>query len=48
MIDLNSLVFGLLIIILNLIPIILGRNDYFKITIPLSLLIGAIKVLFLS
>lgn len=48
MITATNLIFGLLIIIINLIPIILKKNKYFHITIPLSLLIGAIKVLFLN
>jgi len=47
MIDITNLLFGLVIIILNLIPFFTNQK-YFKITIPLSLLLGAIKVLFLN
>jgi len=44
MID-NNLIFGITIIILNLIPFF-TKQKYLRITIPLSLLLGAIKVLF--
>jgi len=47
MIDKINLIFGITIIILNLIPIITKKYKYFGITLPLSLLLGAIKVLFL-
>jgi hypothetical protein len=47
MIDLNNIIFGIFLIILNLIPLFTNQK-YFKITVPLSLLIGAIKVLFLN
>lgn len=47
MIEQTNLIFGIAIIILNLIPFFTNQK-YFKITVPLSLLIGAIKVLFMS
>lgn len=47
MIDITNVITGILIVLLNLIPIILKKTKYLKVTIPLSLLIGAIKVLFL-
>lgn len=47
MIEQTNLVFGISIIILNLIPLF-TKQKYLKITIPLSLLLGAIKVLFLN
>lgn len=46
MIEQTNLIFGIALIVLNLIPFITNQK-YFKITIPLSLLIGAIKVLFM-
>jgi len=48
MINNVNLILGGGIIILNLIPMILNKPKYLKLTIPLSLLIGAIKVLFLN
>lgn len=48
MINSTDLIIGVSIIILNLIPIILNKQKYFNITIPLSLLLGAIRVLFLE
>jgi len=47
MIEITNLIFGGLIILINLIPMITGKWKYLQITVPLSLLIGAIKVLFL-
>ncbi len=47
MINQIDLLFGITIIVLNLIPIILNKSKYLNITIPISLLLGAIKVLFL-
>lgn len=47
MIDMLNVITGSVIIILNLIPLLLKKQKYLNITIPLSLLIGAIKVLFL-
>ena len=46
MIEKTNLIFGLAIIILNLIPLF-TKQKYLKVTIPISLLLGAIKVLFL-
>ena len=46
MIDQTNLIIGVGIIILNLIPFF-TKQKYLKITIPLSLLIGAIKILFM-
>ena len=43
-----NLVVGVVLIVLNAIPLILKREEYLKVTIPLSLLIAAIKVLFFS
>ena len=48
MIDTVNLIFGGGIIILNLIPLILNKPKFLRITIPLSLLIGAIKILFIK
>ncbi|MEK6848165.1 MAG: hypothetical protein AABX65_00855 [Nanoarchaeota archaeon] len=47
-IELTNLVIGLGIIILNLIPFIINEQKYFKITIPLSLLLAAIRVIFIK
>lgn len=41
-----NLVVGAALIILNAIPLILKKEEYLRVTIPLSLLIAAIKVLF--
>ncbi|MDO8517635.1 MAG: hypothetical protein Q7S33_05935 [Nanoarchaeota archaeon] len=46
MIETTNLIFGIFLIFLNLIPFF-TKEKYLKVTIPLSLLIGAIKVLFL-
>ena len=48
MIEQTNLLFGIAIIVLNLVPVFLKKQKYFKITIPLSLLLGAIKVLFIQ
>ena len=48
MIEINNLIFGGTIIILNLVPFIFRKPKWFQLTISLSLLIGAIKVLFIS
>lgn len=45
--ELTNIITGVLIIVLNGLPLILKRTEYLKVTIPLSLLIAAIKVLFL-
>lgn len=47
MIETINLIIGITLIILNLIPFF-TKIKYLKITIPLSLLIGAIKVLFFN
>jgi hypothetical protein len=47
MINTINLIIGISIIVLNLIPLFTNQK-YFKITIPISLLIGAIRVLFMS
>ncbi len=47
MIELTNAITGILIIVLNVVPFILKKPEYLRVTIPLSLLIGAIKVLFL-
>ncbi len=47
MIEITNLIFGLAIIILNIIPLF-TKPKYYRITIPLSLLLGAIKVIFLK
>ena len=47
MIDNLNLLFGVTIIILNLIPLF-TKEKYFNITVPLSLLLGAIRVLFMN
>ncbi|MBS3115240.1 hypothetical protein J4482_01280 [Candidatus Woesearchaeota archaeon] len=47
MIEPLNLWFGLTIIAINLVPILFRKWKYFQITIPVSLLLGAIKVLFL-
>lgn len=47
MIETTNVITGVLIIVLNLLPLVLKKPEYLKVTIPLSLLIGAIKVLFL-
>ena len=47
MMELTNFITGVVIILLNLIPLILKQPQYLKVTIPLSLLIAAIKVLFL-
>ncbi len=47
MIEITNVITGSAIILLNLIPLILKKTYYLKVTIPLSLLIAAIKVLFL-
>ncbi|MBS3118566.1 hypothetical protein J4417_02675 [Candidatus Woesearchaeota archaeon] len=46
--ELINIIVGIGIIILNVIPIILKKEKYLGVTIPLSLLIAAIKVLFFS
>lgn len=46
MMEQTNLIFGGALILLNLIPFFTNQK-YFKVTIPLSLLIGAIKVLFI-
>ena len=46
MIEQTNLILGSAIILLNIIPIIIKKDKYFQITIPLSLLIAAIKVIF--
>lgn len=43
-----NLIIGGGLAILNVIPLILKKEEYLRITIPLSLLIAAIKVLFFS
>lgn len=48
MTEISNLIFGITIILLNLIPILMKKQEYFKVTIPLSLLLGAIKVLFVA
>lgn len=48
MINTIDLIIGISIIIINLIPFVLNKQKYLSITIPLSLLIGAIRVLFLG
>ena len=48
MIDTINLIFGAGIVILNLIPLFLNKPKFLRITIPLSLLIGAIKVIFIK
>jgi hypothetical protein len=50
MMELNSinLITGILILILNLIPLIFKKPKYFGITLPLSLLIALIRVLFVK
>lgn len=50
MIEINqiNLLVGGLIIILNIIPLIFKKPKYYSITLPLSLLIGAIRVLFIK
>lgn len=50
MIELNTIniLTGGLILILNLIPLILNKPKYFSITLPLSLLIAVIRVLFIK
>ncbi len=47
MIEQTNLIFGVIIIILNLIPF-LTNQKYFRVTIPLSLLLAAIRVLFIA
>lgn len=47
MIEITNIITGLVIIVLNLIPLVLKQPQYLKVTIPLSLLIAAVKVLFL-
>ena len=47
MMELTNIITGVLIILLNVIPILSQKPHYLKVTIPLSLLIAAIKVLFL-
>ncbi len=47
MIEITNIITGIMIIVLNLIPLLLKNPQYLKVTIPLSLLIAAIKVLFL-
>jgi len=47
MINLINIITGTLIIILNLIPFILKKQQYLQVTLRLSLLIGAVNVLFL-
>ncbi len=47
MIEITGVITGIVIILLNLIPLVLRKPEYLRVTIPLSLLIGAIKVLFL-
>lgn len=48
MIDNMNLITGILILILNLIPLILKKPKYYGITLPLSLLIAVIKVIFIG
>ena len=47
MMEITNIITGIVIITLNLIPLILKQPQYLKVTIPLSLLIAAIKVLFM-
>jgi len=47
MIETLNLVFGIAIIAINLVPFIFRKGKYFQVTIPISLMLGAIKVLFL-
>ncbi len=46
MIEQTNLIIGIAIIIINLIPFITKKNKYLQITIPISLLITAIRFLF--
>jgi len=48
MIDITNLIVGGLVVIINLIPLIMKNYKLLRITIPLSLLIVAIKFLFLT
>ncbi len=47
MIETTNLITGIAIIVLNLIPLFTNAK-YYRVTIPLSLLIAAIKILFLQ
>lgn len=47
MIDSLNLITGILIAGLNLVPLLLKKTKYYGITLPLSVLIAAIRVLFL-
>lgn len=48
MIDVINLVTGGLVLLLNLIPLISGKSKYYSLTLPLSLLIVIIRVLFIK
>ena len=43
-----NLITGILLIIINLVPLIIKKPKYYKIALPLSLLIAAIRVLFIQ
>lgn len=47
MIEITNLIIGGTIFALNLIPLVFRKFKWFQITIPLSLLIAAIKVIFM-
>lgn len=47
MIQQTNIITGVLIIILNLIPLLTKKNKYFQVTILISLLIAAIRILLL-
>ncbi len=48
MINIANLITGILIIGLNIIPLLVKNPKYYSITLPLSLLIAAIRVLFIK
>lgn len=48
MIDSTNLLLGVTIIILNLIPLFTKKPKYLQVTIPISLLLAAIRFLFLN
>ncbi len=48
--EINSinLITGILILVLNVLPLILKKPKYYGITLPLSLLIAVIRVIFMN
>ncbi len=47
-IDWANVITGIIILVLNLIPLITQKTKYYGITLPLSVLIAVIKILFVK